>query len=87
MRLTGLHLQLKSIARQQNTKLAVSEGVYQTNECFARECCPLRLEQAGQLSFQEALTTSIGGTPVGKFAIECCMGFCNYYYFYKHTSQ
>jgi len=25
--------------------------------------------------FNNNLTTSIGGTPVGKFPIECCMGF------------
>jgi hypothetical protein len=45
-------------------RLAVGSQAY-----FARECCPLRLYQAGQLSFQYALHTSIGGTPLKNFPL------------------
>jgi len=66
-------------APSQNTCLSATLPLYAREEptsCFAHEL-PFSVVNAGQpTSYSiEALYTSIGGTPVGKFSIECCMGF------------
>jgi hypothetical protein len=50
MRLAGLQLQLKRVAHEQKTRVAVSSRVQQTNECVAL----LKLQQAGQLSIENS---------------------------------
>jgi len=53
-------------------RLAVGSQAY-----FARECCPLRLYQAGQLSFQYALhrENSLKNFPLRVVRISCCHSY------------
>jgi len=79
MRLAGLHLQLKRVVHEQNTRLAVSSrakrGSVADKRVFCEGALPFEVVAGRPTEFSISSDNLNWGTPVGKFSIECCMGF------------